>query len=168
ELAMDFLDRNYYSISVGHVGATASNVEQRFENIGWGDKFEKLMETLDEVKAKDGGPGKTIVFANSKREVDDICYRLQDMRIRCTSMHGGVSQNQRDKSLNALRSGRAHVLVATDVAARGLDLPGIDHVINYDLPLNGDDYVHRVGRTGRIGNKGVATSFVGSKEPALK
>ena len=100
--------------------------------------------------------------------MDDIAYRLQDSRIRCTSMHGGVSQSQRDRSLRDLKSGRAHVLVATDVAARGLDLPGIDHVINYDLPLNGEDYVHRVGRTGRIGNKGIATSFVGNTEPALK
>jgi len=166
-LAMDFLDPKYYSISVGRVGSTTSSVEQRFEDMSYGDKFDQLLQTLKQVKGQNG-PAKTIVFANSKGMVDDVTYQLQNNRIRCTSMHGGVSQSQRDRALRDLKSGRAHVLVATDVAARGLDLPGIDHVINYDLPLNGEDYVHRVGRTGRIGNKGVATSFVTRVEPALQ
>ncbi|CAL1160678.1 unnamed protein product, partial [Cladocopium goreaui] len=166
-LAMDFLDPKYYSISVGRVGSTTSSVEQRFEDLSYGDKFDQLLQTLKQVKGQNG-PAKTIVFANSKGMVDDVTYQLQNSRIRCTSMHGGVSQSQRDRALRDLKTGRAHVLVATDVAARGLDLPGIDHVINYDLPLNGEDYVHRVGRTGRIGNKGVATSFVTRVEPALQ
>lgn len=166
-LAMDFLDPKYYSISVGRVVSTTSSVEQRFEDMSYGDKFDQLLQTLKQVKGQNG-PAKTIVFANSKGMVDDVTYQLQNNRIRCTSMHGGVSQSQRDRALRDLKSGRAHVLVATDVAARGLDLPGIDHVINYDLPLNGEDYVHRVGRTGRIGNKGVATSFVTRVEPALQ
>jgi len=166
-LAEDFLDPKYYSISVGRVGSTTSSVSQRFENLRYGDKFEQLLQSLQEVEGEDG-PAKTIVFANSKFMVDDIQSQLRENRIRCTSMHGGVSQSQRDRALRDLKSGRAHVLVATDVAARGLDLPGIDHVINFDLPLNGEDYVHRVGRTGRIGNKGVATSFVTNTEPALK
>ncbi|CAK9089652.1 unnamed protein product [Durusdinium trenchii] len=178
ELAGDFLDSKYRSISVGAVGATTSSVEQRFEFLGApkvktltdatsADKFELLLDALKEVEGEQGA-AKTIVFANSKDMVDDLRYRLRDSRVRCTSMHGGVSQAQRDRALSDLKGGLANVLVATDVAARGLDLPGIDHVINYDLPQNAEDYVHRVGRTGRIGNKGVATSFVGRREPALK
>ncbi|CAK9022375.1 unnamed protein product [Durusdinium trenchii] len=167
ELAGDFLDSKYRSISVGAVGATTSSVEQRFEDATSADKFELLLDALKEVEGEQGA-AKTIVFANSKDMVDDLRYRLRDSRVRCTSMHGGVSQAQRDRALSDLKGGLANVLVATDVAARGLDLPGIDHVINYDLPQNAEDYVHRVGRTGRIGNKGVATSFVGRREPALK
>merc|ERR1712050_23728 len=75
---------------------------------------------------------------------------------------------QRDRAIADLKNGRCSVLVATDVAARGLDLPGVDHVVNYELPQNSDDYVHRIGRTGRIGNKGIATSFVGSRETSLR
>merc|ERR1712039_610927 len=74
----------------------------------------------------------------------------------------------RDRSLWQLKAGRVQVLVATDVASRGLDLPGIDHVVNFDLPKDAESYVHRIGRTGRIGNKGVATSLVGPNEKALK
>eukprot|EP00913_Durusdinium_trenchii_P003489 g3229.t1 len=158
ELAGDFLDSKYRSISVGAVGATTSSVEQRFEDATSADKFELLLDALKEVEGEQGA-AKTIVFANSKDMVDDLRYRLRDSRVRCTSMHGGVSQAQRDRALSDLKGGLANVLVATDVAARGLDLPGIDHVINYDLPQNAEDYVHRVGRTGRIGNKGVATTM---------
>jgi len=167
DMALDFLDPTYYWIGVGKVGATTSNVDQRFENMGWGDKFAKLVDTLGEVKNSEGGAAKTIVFANQKAVVDEIAWKLSDKRIKAVAMHGGITQMQRDRAIADLKSGRATVLVATDVAARGLDLPGIDHVVNYDLPTNGDDYVHRIGRTGRIGNKGVATSFVTRNEGSL-
>mmetsp|Transcript_68924 Transcript_68924/g.205119 ORF Transcript_68924/g.205119 Transcript_68924/m.205119 type:complete len:331 (+) Transcript_68924:3-995(+) len=171
DLARDFLDRNYLWISVGRVGATSSSVQQRFEDVSRADeeeKFQVLLEALQQVKAADGGAPKTIVFANQKSVVSDVAWRLSASRVRAREIHGGLSQPARDRALNDLRTGRAQVLVATDVAARGLDLPGIDHVVNYQLALNTDDYVHRIGRTGRMGNTGVATSFVGSAEPALK
>mmetsp|Transcript_116793 Transcript_116793/g.365102 ORF Transcript_116793/g.365102 Transcript_116793/m.365102 type:complete len:359 (+) Transcript_116793:3-1079(+) len=171
DMAMDFLSPSYLWISVGNVGAAASSVEQRFEDCSHStpdEKFEVLINSLKRVTNKDGGPAKTIVFANQKAIVSDVAWRLSDMRIRAREIHGGLSQNQRDRALADLKNGRAHVLVATDVAARGLDLPGIDHVINYDLASNVDDYVHRIGRTGRIGNTGIATTLVGNADPALK
>merc|ERR1719382_1461150 len=168
DMALDFLDTSYLQITVGRVGATTSNVEQRFEDVGWGDKFEALVKSINSVKTEEGRLAKTIIFANQKSVVDDIAWRLGNERVRAVCMHGNLSQSQRERALGELKGGRASVLVATDVAARGLDLPGVDHVINYDLPSNSDDYVHRIGRTGRIGNKGVATSFVTGWEPALK
>mmetsp|Transcript_144819 Transcript_144819/g.361149 ORF Transcript_144819/g.361149 Transcript_144819/m.361149 type:complete len:747 (+) Transcript_144819:78-2318(+) len=171
DMALDFLDPSYMWISVGHVGSTASNVEQRFADVSTyteSQKFDALLDKLEEIRNPEGGPAKTIIFANQKSVVDDIAWRLSDSRIRATPIHGGLSQNQRDRALGDLKSSRVNVLVATDVAARGLDLPGIDHVVNYELPPNADDYVHRIGRTGRIGNSGIATSFVGDTEPALK
>jgi len=172
DMALDFLDPSYLWICVGRVGSTTSNVEQRFEDASRMDgasKFDALKGAIKAVEPKDGGSiAKTIVFANQKAVVDDVVWQLSDQRIRAAAIHGGLTQPQRDRSISDLKSGRVSVLVATDVAARGLDLPGIDHVINYDLPLNAEDYVHRIGRTGRIGNKGIATSFVGSREGALR
>eukprot|EP00931_Biecheleriopsis_adriatica_P045892 TRINITY_DN262_c0_g1_i3.p1 TRINITY_DN262_c0_g1~~TRINITY_DN262_c0_g1_i3.p1 ORF type:complete len:608 (+),score=119.64 TRINITY_DN262_c0_g1_i3:95-1918(+) len=168
DMALDFLDPAYFSISVGKVGATTSNVEQRFENIGWADKFESLQSALKSVEGAEGKPAKALVFANTKSTVDNIAWRLRESRIHSAVMHGGINQGQRNRAIEDMKSGRVDVLVATDVAARGLDLPGIDHVINFDLPPNGEDFVHRIGRTGRIGNKGVATSFVGNRESALR
>jgi len=171
DLAMDFMAPNYLWVSVGRVGSTASSVEQRFEDVstvGHDEKFQVFLDSLEKVKNSDGGPAKTIVFANQKDVVSDIAWRLSEARIKSREIHGGLSQAARDRALSDLRTGRANVLVATDVAARGLDLPGIDHVINFDLAKNSDDYVHRIGRTGRIGNTGIATSLVGRAEPALR
>merc|ERR1712032_1779847 len=108
-------------------------------------------------------------MGNTKAMVDNIVFRInRESDMRAVAMHGDKQQRVRDYAISALKEGRVSVLVATEVAARGLDLPGIDHVINFDLPNNGDDYVHRIGRTGRVGNKGVATSFVTDNEPGLR
>jgi ATP-dependent RNA helicase DDX3X len=166
-MALDFLDPVYMQINVGRVGVAAADVEQRFEDIGWGDKFESLIPALESVTGEDGAP-KTIVFANMKNTVDNIVYHInRHSSMRAIGIHGDKMQRDRDRAIAEVKSGQSEVLVATEVAARGLDLPGIDHVINFDLPTGGDDYVHRIGRTGRIGNKGVATSFVGNQEPGL-
>mmetsp|Transcript_109777 Transcript_109777/g.212550 ORF Transcript_109777/g.212550 Transcript_109777/m.212550 type:complete len:545 (-) Transcript_109777:60-1694(-) len=161
DMALDFLHPSYLWIGVGRVGEMVSNVVQRFEDVGFGDKH----QTLSNVLQRDE---KTIVFANMKRTVDDISRQLQSTGIRAAPIHGGIEQQQRDGAISALKSGRVSVLVATEVAARGLDIPGVDHVVNFDLPTNGEDYTHRIGRTGRIGNKGVATTLVGEREAALK
>lgn len=168
DMALDFLDPAYYGISVGQVGHAATDVEQFFEQVSWSAKFEKLCDVLNEVCEDDGSPKKTIVFANTKNMVDDITQQLQSRGIRSASMHGGTVQTQRNRALSDVKSGRISVLVATDVAARGLDVPGIEHIVNFDLPNDGETYVHRIGRTGRIGNKGRATSFVGNNETSLK
>jgi len=168
DMALDFLHPTYMWIGVGRVGEMVSTVTQRFEDLGFGDKFETLIKVLQSEKSNDGGMPKTIVFANMKRTVDDVARHLQNTGIRAQPIHGGITQSQRDGAISALKTGRISVLVATDVAARGLDIPGVDHVVNLDMPANAEDYTHRIGRTGRIGNQGIATTFVGSSEPALK
>lgn len=171
DMALDFLDPSYLWIGVGRVGEATSDIEQRFQDCSGIDdntKFDNLVDAIQNVQNPEGGTAKTIIFANQKASVDDLTWRLADVRIRAAQIHGGLSQAQRDRALQDLKADRVNVLVATDVAARGLDLPGIDHVVNYELPLNSDDYVHRVGRTGRIGNTGIATSLISDSEPALK
>ena len=172
DLALDFLDPTYLWIGVGRVGEACDNVVQRFQDASTTDldgKFEMLVDAVSQVETEsDAKVAKTLVFANSKTTVDAITWRLSDARIRSMQIHGGLSQAARDRALSDFRNGRVSVLVATDVAARGLDLPGIDHVVNYEMPLNAEDYTHRIGRTGRIGNTGLSTSLVGSWEPALR
>mmetsp|Transcript_11881 Transcript_11881/g.27694 ORF Transcript_11881/g.27694 Transcript_11881/m.27694 type:complete len:706 (-) Transcript_11881:77-2194(-) len=171
DCAMDFLDPSYLWCAVGRVGGVTENVEQRFVDCTRTDesgKFQECLAAMREVQPSNGNTPKTIVFLNTKSGVDDLTWQFADERIRAAAIHGGLTQASRDKAIKDLRDGRVSVLVATEVAARGLDLPGIDHVINYELPANVDDYVHRIGRTGRIGNTGVATSLVGSFEPAIR
>ncbi|CAE7473686.1 ded1 [Symbiodinium natans] len=166
DMALDFLDPAYYGIQVGQVGHAATDVEQFFEQVNPREKSDRLLDVLQQTKNADGDVGRTIVFANTKGTVDDIAWQLQQEGIEAQPLHGGLTQAQRDRNLTLLKRGKYNVLVATDVAARGLDVPGIDHIINYDLPMDGDTYVHRIGRTGRIGNKGRATSFVSNYDNA--
>jgi Superfamily II DNA and RNA helicases len=101
-----------------------------------------------------------LVFTSTKRKASWVCDRLNDANIRAEEIHSDISQSAREKTLADFRAGKYSVLVATDVAARGLDIPQISHVVNYDLPESADTYVHRIGRTGRAGRSGVALSFV--------
>lgn len=169
DMALDYLHHAYYMIRVGRVGATTSMVEQRFVDATntW-DKQSMLPDILKGVVDEQGQIASTIVFANQKRMVDDIYSYLNSQNIKSVPVHGDHEQRDRSQAIADLKAGRASVLVATDVASRGLDLPGVGHVINFDLPSNPEDYVHRIGRTGRIGNKGVATSLIGNKETALR
>lgn len=111
---------------------------------------------------KDGD--QMLIFANTKRMVEILAERLGKFRIRATGLHGDLSQNKREKVIDSFKQGGEEILVATDVAARGLDVDGITHVVNYDLPVDTETYVHRIGRTGRMGRKGVAWSFVTREE----
>eukprot|EP00439_Symbiodinium_sp_Y106_P075307 s1225_g14.t2 len=160
DMALDFLDPAYYGIKVGQVGHAATDVEQCFEKVNFREKNDRLLDLLTQAKSEKGELGKTLVFANTKNTCDDIVWILNDGGVKAQPLHGGLTQQARSRNLTLLKRGILDVLVATDVAARGLDVPGIAHVINYDLPQDGDTYVHRIGRTGRIGNKGLATSFV--------
>lgn len=101
-----------------------------------------------------------LVFTKTRRKASKIRKRLCTSDITAEEIHGDISQSQREKTLARYREGRFAVLVATDIAARGLDIPAISHVVNYDLPMSAADYVHRIGRTGRAGRSGVALSFV--------
>ncbi|MEQ8766085.1 MAG: DEAD/DEAH box helicase [Planctomycetota bacterium] len=122
-------------------------------------KIERLA-TLLEQKRK----GRTLVFVATKRTADYLAKRLFDRGRRCGVLHGDRTQGARNQTLRSLRSGELDVVIATDVAARGLDVEGLDRVINFDLPQGGREYVHRIGRTGRAGAKGTAISLVEPKD----
>lgn len=152
-LARDFLE-DYIFLSVGRVGSTSENITQKVLYVEDADKRSAL---LDLLAATDGGL--TLIFVETKRMADALTDFLIMQELKATAIHGDRSQPERERALAAFRSGRANLLVATAVAARGLDIPNVTHVINYDLPSDIDDYVHRIGRTGRAGNTGVATAF---------
>ena len=107
---------------------------------------------------------RVIVFTRTKRSADRVAETLDTGGVRVSALHGNKSQPARQKALEQFRSGRARVLVATDIAARGIDVTGISHVINFDLPAQPEDYVHRIGRTARAGASGVAISFCDAAE----
>jgi len=172
ELALDFMVPEYLSIQVGRVGKAEANIQQRFSDVSRlnkQDKFLRLMETIGLVKSRDGKVSRTIVFANTKDEVEELGLKLQDKRIKVAWVHGDLEQSERQAAITAIKTGEALVLVATDLASRGIDIPNIGHVVNFTLPKRDPkDYVHRIGRTGRIGNKGYSTSFVTNDEPCLR
>eukprot|EP00435_Cladocopium_sp_Y103_P018530 s3050_g4.t1 len=104
--------------------------------------------------------GKALVFAGTKRECERLSQNLYKAGVPCSSIHGDKDQRARDEALGGLKSGKLKVLVGTDVAARGLDIKGVGLVVQYDAPNNIEDYVHRIGRTGRAGQKGFAVTFL--------
>ena len=152
-LARDFL-KEYIFLSVGRVGSTSANITQKVLLV---ESHEKNSVILDLLSAAE--TSLTIVFTETKRMADYLADYLYDQGFPATAIHGNRTQYEREKALSAFKSGAAPILVATAVAARGLDIPNVAHVINYDLPNDIDDYVHRIGRTGRAGNVGIATSF---------
>ncbi|KAJ3522008.1 hypothetical protein NM688_g8937 [Phlebia brevispora] len=146
-LARDFM-KDYVFLSVGRVGSTSENITQKIEYVEDNDKRSVLLDIL----SAQGHEGLTLVFVETKRMADMLSDFLFANHISATSIHGDRSQRERETALQTFRTGRTPVLVATAVAARGLDIPHVTHVINYDLPSDIDDYVHRIGRTGRAGN----------------
>jgi ATP-dependent RNA helicase DeaD len=113
------------------------------------------------------GAKSALVFCRTRLEVDEVTAMLNDRGYRAEAIHGGMSQVQRDRVMNAFRSGQTELLIATDVAARGLDIPHVSHVINYDLPSSAEVYVHRIGRTGRAGREGSAITILDPREQRL-
>jgi ATP-dependent RNA helicase RhlE len=132
-------------------------IEQIVHRCTQGDKGELLMTLLQEARNEGGG---ALVFTRTRHGADRLDQELVASGVRSGCIHGEISQNQRERVLARFRAGRLEVLVATDVAARGIDVPHITHVINYDVPLCAEDYVHRIGRTGRAGRAGKAFTFV--------
>lgn len=136
---------------------TSKNVEQDVVRIQPGeDKVEVLHDLLIKAEFK-----KVIVFGRTKHGVEKLALALEKKGFKAQSIHGDKNQGQRQRALDAFKKGNAQILVATDVAARGLDIAGVSHVINFDLPESYDDYVHRIGRTGRAGARGKALTFIG-------
>jgi len=113
------------------------------------------------------GMNQAVVFTATKRSADELSLALQEKGISAAALHGDMHQTQRNRTLDRLRQGRIGVLVATDVAARGIDVAGISHVINFDPPRQAEDYVHRIGRTGRAGRDGIAITLSGPRETGL-
>ncbi|XP_032361791.1 putative ATP-dependent RNA helicase DDX4 isoform X2 [Etheostoma spectabile] len=153
-MAADFLKTDYLFLAVGVVGGACSDVEQTFIQV---TKFSKREQLLDFLKTT--GTERTMVFVETKRQADFIATYLCQEKVLTTSIHGDREQREREQALADFRSGKCPVLVATSVAARGLDIQDVQHVVNFDLPNNIDEYVHRIGRTGRCGNTGKAVSF---------
>ncbi|MCY3568380.1 MAG: DEAD/DEAH box helicase [Chloroflexi bacterium] len=135
--------------------ATAEGIYQRYYEVADRDKIRAVEELLPELS------GRTLVFCNMKVTVDRLVRRLQDRGLNADAIHGDRDQRKRDRVMGQFRAGDLQFLIATDVAARGLDIPDVQHVVNFDLPQTPEDYVHRVGRTGRAGAEGSAISFVG-------
>ncbi|MDR3349703.1 MAG: DEAD/DEAH box helicase [Acidaminococcales bacterium] len=123
------------------------------------DKLDGLCRVLDVENTV-----KTIIFCRTKKGVDELAVALGNRGYLAEALHGDLSQNQRDRVMKKFREGRSDILIATDVAARGLDIDNITHSINYDIPQDPESYVHRIGRTGRAGNKGTALTFITSRE----
>lgn len=157
-LAGQFLNR-YIFIAVGVIGGACADVEQKIYEVSRFDKRKKLTEIL-----MAGDPEGTMIFVEQKRNADFLASYLSETKISTTSIHGDRLQKEREEALGDFKSGRMKLLIATSVAARGLDIKNAKHVINFDLPKSIDEYVHRIGRTGRVGNCGRATSFFDPEE----
>ncbi|NXQ90399.1 DDX4 helicase, partial [Nyctibius grandis] len=153
-LAGEFLKTDYFFVVVGRVGGACSDVQQNILQVPQYSKRDKLIEILQSI-----GHERTLVFVDKKKKADYIAAFLCQERISATSIHGDREQREREIALQDFRSGRRPVLVATSVAARGLDIENVQHVINFDLPPTIEEYVHRIGRTGRCGNIGKAVCF---------
>ncbi|KAE8681848.1 DEAD-box ATP-dependent RNA helicase 37 [Hibiscus syriacus] len=168
-LASDFLS-NYIFLAVGRVGSSTDLIVQRVEFVPESDKRSHLMDLLH-AQRENGEHGKlqalTLVFMETKKGADSLEHWLCINGFPSTTIHGDRSQQERELALRSFKSGKIPILVATDVAARGLDIPHVTHVVNFDLPNDIDDYVHRIGRTGRAGKTGLATAFFNESNMTL-
>ena len=147
--------QNPHFVSVNKETLTVPLIEQNYYEIVRSHKVEALCRILDYENYDS-----VIVFCRTKRGVDELVANLQTRGYFAEGLHGDLTQAQRDKTMNAFRRGDVELLVATDVAARGLDIDRVSHVINYDIPLDPEAYVHRIGRTGRAGKEGKALTFI--------
>ena len=143
-------------IKVGSTTTPISKIKQEVIQVNEGEKYNKLLDELYKRK------GSILVFVKTKRNADKLADRLHDDGHRCDCMHGNLRQSKRQRTLIAFRSGKIRILISTELAARGLDVPSIQHVINYHLPQVPEDFIHRIGRTARAGAEGSALSFIGN------
>jgi len=153
--AAEFLKKDYVFVVIGVVGGACADVEQQFLQVERNEKRTKLLEILEGIPDDQ----KVLVFCNAKKGADFLAVSLSSKGVSTTSIHGDRMQSQRELALREFTQGKRKVLVATAVAARGLDIPKVSVVVNYDLPTEIDEYVHRIGRTGRLGHTGKAISF---------
>ena len=157
-IAKSFL-QNPARVSVTPQASTAERVEQRVLHIAPENKQIALQSILDNPDIE-----RVLIFTRTKHGADKLARNLANADIRTGAIHGNKSQNQRARALEAFRRGRCRILIATDIAARGIDVKGISHVINYEMPMTAEQYVHRIGRTARAGAEGIAISLVAKDE----
>ena len=148
-------------VTIGNVGEAVDTVEQRVEFIQGEDKRKKR---LNEILSSREFPAPVIVFVNIKRNCDAVARDVQRMGFRSTTLHGSKTQDQREAALESLRSGNTDILVATDLAGRGIDVPDVSLVLNFNMATNIESYTHRIGRTGRAGKRGVSITFLGNED----
>jgi len=168
-LARDFL-HDYIFLAIGRVGSTSENITQKVVWVEEHDKRSFLLDLLDAAGLNQNTETEaslTLVFVETKKGADQLDEYLYREGFPVTSIHGDRTQREREEALKRFRCGRSPILVATAVAARGLDIPNVKHVINFDMPSDVEEYVHRIGRTGRMGNLGLATSFFNEKNRNL-
>jgi len=142
-------------VTIGGVSKPVETVRQVLYPVEQGNKTKLLLQLLEEEE-----PGPTLIFLRTKAATEMLSHTLQKKGYKIAELHGDRSQGQRTQALKGFRDGKYDILVATDVAARGLDIEDVTHVFNYDIPLNPDDYVHRIGRTARAQKEGDAITFV--------
>ena len=153
DIAKNFMT-NPQRVNVGEENTPITNIKQEIKNVNQKEKFEHLKLELLEIN------GSVVLFVKTKRSADKIALKLRKDKFNAEAIHGDLRQSKREKVILKFRKNRFQILVATDVAARGLDIPHIEHVINYDIPQNPEDYIHRIGRTARAGAKGRALTFL--------
>ena len=147
--------QNPEHVNVSPATLTVDKIDQKFITVDEDRKFDLLLKVLEREQ-----PRQCIIFVERKRSADRLYRHLKPLHPRTAVTHGDLPQVQREKIMAAFREGRVAALIATDVMSRGIDVSGISHIINYDLPHDLENYVHRIGRTGRMGADGVAVSFV--------
>lgn len=153
ELSKKYLN-NAVRIAVGEDNAVASKIKQEIVKTSEGTKYNDLIEQLNQRN------GSLLIFVKTKYGADRLATKLDKENFTCGAIHGDLKQNKRDKVIRDFREQKFRILVATDIAARGLDIPHIENVINYDLPQCPEDYIHRIGRTARAGAEGTAINFL--------
>jgi len=164
-MARDFCKEDPIRVTIGSEELTTNpKIVQQIEVVDERSKWQQFHEFAQKA-AHDGE--RVLVFREKKRDCDTLCRELNSKGINAESLHGGKEQPARDRILNAFKSGHCKVLVATDVAQRGLDVKALNFVVNYDVPKTLEDYIHRIGRTGRAGEAGTAITFfpLGSRSP---
>lgn len=157
QLAWEFL-KDHSFLQIGRVGSTTASIHQDVRWVEDRDKTKVLLSILEDYK-----DALTLVFVEKKFDADNLDRYLSSVGYSVASIHGDRGQREREQALALFKNGRCNILVATDVASRGLDIPNVKAVVQYDLPTNIDDYVHRIGRTGRAGKEGTAISFFNGK-----
>lgn len=160
-LAADFLT-DPAEISVSRVGKPVEKINQKVIHVAGSDKRDVLVRLMQDDEVR-----QAIVFTRTKRGADKVCEHLEKQGMKAGALHGNKSQGQRDRTLGGFRNGRIKILVATDIAARGIDVDDVSHIVNFELPHVPETYVHRIGRTARAGKGGIAIALCDRSETGL-